>query len=463
MTYISTRGRSPEIGFKDVLLSGLAPDGGLYMPTVWKNFDQADFTAIKSMPFDEVAAKVLGVFAGDDFSASELSALTEAAYKTFSTPDVAPMVQIGKEDFLLELFHGPTLAFKDVAMQILGQLYGYVLNESGRKKTIIGATSGDTGGAAIEAFAGIEQVDVFMLHPEGRISDVQRRIMTTVEANNIINIAVDGSFDDCQRIVKSLFADKALNESHDLGGVNSINWVRLAAQTVYYFTSARRIPGADYVVPTGNFGDIFAGYVAKKMGADIGKLAVAVNQNNIMDRVLKTGDYTPAQTVPTQSPSMDIQVASNFERLIFECEDRDGTVVSEMMTAFEQEKTLALSSTLREKMSQDFVSAFATEEAVSKKLAEIYRDHDMLIDPHTAVGLVANDILRREGQIAGPSITLATAHPAKFPDAVAAATGKTPGLPERYADLFERTEFMMKAANDVDAIARVIKNHNRNA
>lgn len=459
MKYISTRGRSPEIGFKDVLLSGLAPDGGLYMPVTWPVFGESDFAEIKSMPFDKVAAKVLAEFAADAFSLEKLQTLTNAAYKSFSIAEVAPLVQVGDNDFLLELFHGPTLAFKDVAMQILGQLYGDVLAGRGDKKTIIGATSGDTGGAAIEAFAGIENVDVFMLHPEGRISDVQRRIMTTVDAKNIVNVAVDGSFDDCQRIVKTLFADKALNESHDLGGVNSINWVRLAAQTVYYFTAAQRVPGASYVVPTGNFGDIFAGFVAKKMGANIGKLAVAVNENNIMDRVLKTGDYTPSGTVPTQSPSMDIQVASNFERLIFECQNRDGTLVSDMMTSFERDKTLTLSEELQSKMSQDFVSAFATEEAVSEKMAAIYRDHNMLIDPHTAVGLVANDILRRDGKITGMSVTLATAHPAKFPDAVAAATGSKPRLPQRYHDLHDRKEFMLTAANDVNAIATIIRDH----
>jgi len=448
MKYLSTRGHAAPIGFKDVLLSGLASDGGLFMPEYWPTFTAEQQTTFTGLEFADVASRILSAFAGGEIADDDLLRMSSSAYASFEHPDVTPLV-----------LHGPTLAFKDVAMQYLAKLYGHVLGETGQHKTIIGATSGDTGGAAIEAFVGIQGVDVFMLHPEGRISEVQRRIMTTVNADNIVNIAVDGSFDDCQRLVKMLFADESLAAKRDLGGVNSINWVRLAIQAVYYFTTAAKLPGASYVVPTGNFGDIFAGYVAKIMGANIDRLGVAVNENDIMNRVLQSGEYKPATTVPTQSPSMDIQVASNFERLLFETAKRDSILIDGLMGSFERDGVMQVPENLVNIIASDFVSARASEIEVSAKISQMYETHGMLIDPHTAVGLVVNDHLRREGKISGPTVTLATAHPAKFPDAVLAASGKFPQLPAKYSDLLDRSENIVHAPSNSSVIADIILSH----
>lgn len=459
MRYISTRGRAMPIGFNEALLSGLASDGGLFMPERWPTLRADQRSMVSKLEFAEVASIILSPFVDGEIASDDLLQMARDAYASFEHPQVTPLVQISDTDWILELFHGPTLAFKDVAMQFLAKLYGHVLRETGQHKTIIGATSGDTGGAAIEAFAGIRGVDIFMLHPKGRISEVQRRIMTTVDADNVVNIAVDGSFDDCQRIVKTLFTDENVSKRKNLGGVNSINWVRLAIQAVYYFTSAKEIPGASYVVPTGNFGDIFAGYVAKNMGANIDKLAVAVNENDIMDRVLRTGIYLPSATVQTQSPSMDIQVASNFERLLFEKTGRDSAGLNELMRNFEHTGSMDLPANLLSAISDDFISAKANEAAVSVKIAAIFEKHGMLIDPHTAVGLVVNDALRKEGKLTGNVITLATAHPAKFPDAVFAAAGTMPTLPTRYSNLFSLKERQLTAPNDIASIAKIILTH----
>ena len=457
MKYVSTRGRAPAIGFRDALLSGLAPDGGLYLPDAWPRFSPGDADSLGRARFPEAAARTIAPFAAGAFAIDELAAMAERAYAPFDHPDTAPLVALKGEDHLLELFHGPTLAFKDVAMRLLGQLYRAALTKTDQRKTIIGATSGDTGGAAIDAFAGLDQVDVYMLHPKGRISEVQRRIMTTVNAANIVNIAIDGSFDDCQRIVKQAFADEDLAAAHDLGGVNSINWVRLAIQTTYYFTSIAALGReASFVVPTGNFGDVFAGYVAKLMGAPVGRLGVAVNENDIMDRVLKTGEYRPAGVTPTRSPSMDIQVASNFERLIFEASGRDAATVGTLMGDLEREGAMRLPEDVHTKIGRDFVSARASEPDVEAMLKKMYVEQDMLVDPHTAVGLVALETLRARGGVAGPAIVLATAHPAKFPDAVAAATGVRPGLPERFSDLYERSEHIVEAPASLPAVKEIM-------
>lgn len=457
MRYVSTRGRSPDIGFRDAVLTGLAPDGGLYVPASWPQPAANVLSGLADKSFPEAAAAVISKFADGEISEEELLKLARRAFGAFDTPEVAPIVDLGGGDYLLELFHGPTLAFKDVAMRMLAELYGWALEGAAHGKTIIGATSGDTGGAAIHAFAGSARAEVFMLHPRGRISDVQRRMMTSVEAQNIVNIAVEGTFDDCQSIVKALFADERLKSALDLGGVNSINWVRLAVQTVYYFTAAARFDEpVSFVVPTGNFGDVFAGYAAKNMGAPVGRLGVAVNANDIMRRAIATGVYEPSAVRPTSSPSMDIQVASNFERLLFEACGRDAAALRALMQGFEREGRMILPERVRAFIASDFCADRADEPEVAEKIRSFLQSHDMLIDPHTAVGLVVLDKLRGAGEIPGPAVSLSTAHPAKFPEAVAAACGVHPELPARYADLMTHEEKMLVAPADASAVRNII-------
>ena len=460
MKYISTRGRAPAVDFDQAVVSGLAPDGGLYVPEAWPQFSREEIAAMKDAPFAAVAARLLAAFAGLAPDDDAFLPLTEEAFATFDHPDVAPVKEIGEGAYLLELFHGPTLAFKDVAMQALARLYDRVLTKTGGRKTILGATSGDTGGAAIDAFADRETTELFILHPKGRISEVQRRIMTVNPAANIHNIAVEGSFDDCQRIVKTLFGDRDLNAALDLGGVNSINWVRLAVQTVYYFTTALRLGAPDraasYVVPTGNFGDVFAGYAAKRMGLPVGRLAVAVNENDIMHRALSTGLYEPREVRPTNAPSMDIQVASNFERLMFETLDRDAFALTALMSDLADGGAMTLPAPMMAEISRDFVSERADGAEFEAKIRETHEKTGELVDPHTAIGLVAADKLRVQGALDTPIVTLATAHPAKFPDAVEAAAGTRPTLPARYADLHEREERMVDAPADPRAIAEIV-------
>lgn len=458
MKYISTRGAAPEIDFRKAVLTGLASDGGLYVPASWPAPPAEFWTGLRAMSFEDAAAGVLSLFAGATLSKDELAAMARRAYASFDRPEIAPVDEIGDGDFLLELFHGPTLAFKDIAMSMLAQLYDWALADAARGKTIIGATSGDTGGAAIHAFAGSEKAEIFMLHPLGRISEVQRRIMTTATDRNVVNIAVEGSFDDCQRIVKMLFADRDLAAAVDLGGVNSINWVRLAIQTVYYATSGAMFDRPmSYVVPTGNFGDVFAGYVAKKMGAPVARLGVAVNVNDIMRRAIETGVYEPQKTLATTSPSMDIQIASNFERLLFDAFGRDAASLRALMDGFDEAGRMVLPEPVREAISVDFSAARASESAVSAKIDAIYKTRGMMIDPHTAVGLVALDQLREAGDFDGPAICLATAHPAKFPDAVETACGARPQLPERYRDLMKRDERLLTAKADPAEIKNIIR------
>ena len=445
MMYTSTRGAAAPISFLQAIESGLAPDGGLYVPTVWPQLSVEDFQCLSDAPFSDVAADMLAAFAspGEGVTSDSLRPLMREAYATFDHPETAPLRDLGDDLYLLELFHGPTLAFKDVAMQALSRLYPLARRDKPQRKTILCATSGDTGGAAIAAFADAPGVDLFVLHPEGRISDVQRRIMTVNPGANIHNIAIKGSFDDCQSIVKTLFIDPALNDELDLGGVNSINWVRLAAQTSYYVTSIAKLglsSAPAFIVPTGNFGDVFAGYAAKKTGLPVGRFGVAVNENDIMHRVLSTGEYAPAGVRATSSPSMDIQVASNFERLIFEAMGRDGARLASLMDEFAHKKSMTIPGDVRSQIDSDFTSARADDRETAEKIAEIHKRHDILIDPHTAVGLVAADKMRASQAITGPMVVLSTAHPAKFPKAVEAACGVHPGLPERYEDLHSRSE-----------------------
>ena len=458
MRFISTRGLAPAIGFREAVLSGLAPDGGLYVPAVWPQISGDGGAAFRGKSFAQAAAEILAAFAEPELQELELRDMAERAFGAFDTPEVAPLRQIGDEAWLLELFHGPTLAFKDIAMRMLAQLYDWALQRQSRGKTIIGATSGDTGGAAIHAFAGSARAEIFMLHPRGRISAVQRRMMTTIDAPNIVNIAVDGTFDDCQRLVKALFADRELNGRFDLGGVNSINWVRLAVQSVYYFTATAALgERASFVVPTGNFGDVFAGYAASRMGLPVNKFGVAVNTNDIMRRVLRSGEYAPASARATSSPSMDIQVASNFERLLFEAFDRDSAALRRQMEVLERDGRMRLADPMRRRLAEDFVAESADDEEVAAMIKSAHAAKTGLVDPHTAVGLVALEKLRATGEIKGPAVCLATAHPAKFPEAVERASGVTPRLPSRYEDLMTRAERLLPAATDIAAIRDIIE------
>ncbi len=462
MKYVSTRGASPAVDFESALLAGLAPDGGLYMPESWPRFSVEEARAIGSLPYASAAAEILSRFAGESFDKSALARMTTEAYATFTDDRVAPVVPLGGEDYMLELFHGPTLAFKDFAMQILGRLFDAALERRDERLTIIAATSGDTGSAAIEALKSCARVNVVVLHPEGRVSAVQQRMMTSVIAPNVMNIAVKGSFDDCQAIVKTLFADQDFARDVRLSGVNSINWARLAAQTVYYFTSWASVAedgeAVNFVVPTGNFGDVFAGYAAKRMGLPINRLGVAANANDILHRAISRGDYTPGEVRPTASPSMDIQVASNFERLLFEAMDRNADALRAVMEAFAKNKGMTIDPETLAAIREDFISEAVSMDDTLAEIARHFNQTGELIDPHTAVGRAAAIRMRESGALAGKTITLSTAHPAKFPDAVRDATGKTPALPDFYADLFERPEKMEHAPADPQAVKTLVRN-----
>jgi threonine synthase len=460
MDYVSTRGGAARAGFEDALLAGLAPDGGLYMPQRWPRLSPAAVAAFKGKPYAEVAAQVMSLFAGEAFSHAELGDMAEAAYGVFDHPDIAPLRRIGEEDWILELFHGPTLAFKDFAMQILARMFAAALERRNERRVIIVATSGDTGAAAIEALKTCPRVDIVVLHPKGRVSDVQRRMMTCVDAPNVLNIAVEGSFDDCQAIVKALFADSAFVKDVGLSGVNSINWARLAAQTVYYFTAAAAVAaegeGVSFAVPTGNFGDVFAGFAAKKMGLPVARLAVATNANDILHRALAAGDYSTAEVVSTSAPAMDIQIASNFERLLFETLDRDAAELRQCMETFAAKRALRLSENMRLRIAADFVSCAVSEAETLAEMKRHYEETGDLIDPHTAVGRHAARVLREAGALSGKIVTLAAAHPAKFPEAVTRATGVRPALPAVHADLYKRQEFFETAPAQTAAVKALI-------
>jgi threonine synthase len=457
--YISTRGGVAACGFEAALFGGLAGDGGLYVPDAWPRIERDEIEALQGSPYQEVAARVLAPFVGDDLSEAELSDLIEKAYASFDHAAVAPLRQLGPNEWLLELFHGPTLAFKDVAMQLLGRLFESFLSRGRRPITIVGATSGDTGAAAIEAFAGREGVTVVILHPHGRISEIQRRQMTTVAANNVHNLAIEGTFDDCQALLKALLADAALRKKLNLAAVNSINWGRIMAQAVYYVTAALAL-GAPwrrlaFAVPTGNFGDVYAGYVAHRMGLPLAQLIVATNRNDILARFFETGVYRAGEVVPTTSPSMDIQVASNFERLLFDLCGRDGAAVAGLMAEFQAERSLRVSGDALGRARELFDAARIDEAEVGATMADVLRTTGIVIDPHTAVGVAAGRRCRQSPKI--PLVALATAHPAKFPDAVRAATGVTPALPERLADLGRRAERCLLLPNDLAAVRRQIE------
>jgi threonine synthase len=441
MRYQSTRGTAPMLGFREVTLAGLASDGGLYVPESWPQFSRDDIAAMAGLSYVETAVRVMLPFVGEDLSEDELRELCTQAYGRFSHAAVTPLVQLDHRHWLLELFHGPTLAFKDVALQLLGLLFEKFLTGTSDHLTIVGATSGDTGSAAIDAVAGRHGVDIFMLHPKGRVSDVQRRQMTTVLAPNVHNIALDDtSFDDAQALVKAMFNDAAFAGRFRLSAVNSINWARLMAQIVYYFYAAVRLGAPTrkvaFAVPTGNFGDVFAGYAAARMGLPIERLIVATNVNDILHRALSSGDYSTGTVTPTAAPSMDIQVSSNFERLLFDAGGRDGAALAAQMRGFESTRAMRLTNAQQTEAARLFASDRIDPAGMAQAMLWASETGET-IDPHTAIGLAA---ARRADTGDAPVVTLATAHPAKFPDAVERATGSRPILPARIGDLFDREE-----------------------
>ncbi len=454
MDYISTRGAAPTLDFRAATLAGLASDGGLYLPAHWPQMSVEDIRALAGLDYAETAVRVMRPFVAGVLTEDELRQLCRAAYGSFSHDAVTPLVQLDHRHWLLELFHGPTLAFKDVALQLLGQLFEKFLSGGDTDITIVGATSGDTGSAAIEAVAGREHIQIFMLHPEGRVSDVQRRQMTTVLAPNVHNIAIDGSFDDAQAMVKRLFGDEEARGQLTLSAVNSINWARLMAQVVYYFYAAVRLGGPDrpiaFSVPTGNFGDVFAGYVAAQMGLPIARLVVATNVNDILHRALTNGDYSAGTVTATATPSMDIQVSSNFERLLFDLSGRDGAAITSMMGEFDRNRAMTIPADMLAGARGLFSSARIDGDAMALALRWAQEHGGQIIDPHSAVGLAAARALEIDADI--PVVTLATAHPAKFREAVERATGVRPPLPARLGNLFEREERFTKLPGDYDAV-----------
>jgi threonine synthase len=452
MKYISTRGNAPSLCFEEAMLTGLARDGGLYVPAEIPQMVPGDIAALAGLGYEEVAFRVMRPFIGNSFTDAALGDCIMRAYGGFRHAARAPLVQLDSGHFLLELFHGPTLAFKDFAMQLIGQLFQDALKRRGERVTIVGATSGDTGSAAIEAFRGLDNVDVFILYPHGRVSEVQRRQMSTPDDTNVHALAMDGDFDDCQARLKDMFNDFEFRDAVKLAGVNSINWARVLAQVVYYFSSAVSLGApqrqVDFTVPTGNFGDIFAGYIAKRMGLPIGQLVVATNQNDILHRCLRGQGYHKGPTHPSISPSMDIQVSSNFERVLFDAYDRDGAAVAQLMQELGT-GGFDVSQGALQRLQELFTSGRASEQETLATIASTLKASGELLCPHSAVAVkVANE--RRTG--ANPMITLATAHPAKFPAAVEQASGIHPPLPPHMSDLYERPERITRIANDLGAL-----------
>ena len=457
MRYVSTRGAAPDLSFEEAMLTGLARDGGLYVPAEVPVMARGDIAALAGLSYEEVAFRVMRPFIGDAFTDEEFADIIARAYAGFGHAARAPLVQLAPNHFLLELFHGPTLAFKDFAMQLIGQLFQASLSRSGKRVTIVGATSGDTGSAAMEAFRGLDNVDVFILFPHGRVSDVQRCQMTTVSEANAHALALTGDFDDCQARLKDMFNDHAFRDEVHLAGVNSINWARVLAQVVYYFTAAVSLGAphraVSFTVPTGNFGDIFAGYIAKRMGLPIVRLVIATNQNDILHRALSGGAYETHGVTPSISPSMDIQVSSNFERALFDVYDRDGGAVAQLMDELKGQGGFKISQGALERLRGLFASGRCSEEETLAMITRANAEMGELLCPHSAVGVhVAQDHLGNT-----PMITLATAHPAKFPDAVERASAIRPGLPTRMADLFERPERVTRVENDLAQLEALVR------
>ncbi|HEY0835550.1 MAG TPA: threonine synthase [Azospirillum sp.] len=459
MRYISTRGAAPALGFEDVLLTGLARDGGLYVPESWPQVSADDIRALRGLPYSEVAVRVMLPFLGGAIPEPEFRALVEDAYATFDHRAVTPLVQLDQRTWVLELFHGPTLAFKDVALQLLGRLFDHVLAKRGERVTIVGATSGDTGSAAIEACRDRHNVDIFILHPKGRTSEVQRRQMTSVLSSNVHNIALEGTFDDCQDMVKAMFADTDFRDRLNLSAVNSINWARIMAQIVYYFVAAVALGAPDrkvaFVVPTGNFGNVYAAYAARSMGLPVETLVVGSNSNDILARFFDSGTMAMVPVVPTLSPSMDIQISSNFERLLFDLHGRDGSRVEETMRRFRAEGRFSVTDAQLAEALSLFAGFRVDEDATMATIADTWRrTGGYTVDPHTAVGVATAQAAARAAKLPADTaaVVLATAHPAKFPDAVEKATGRRPVLPPRLSDLYEREEKLSVLPNDIATV-----------
>ena len=446
MKYVSTRGAAPVLGFADVVLAGLATDGGLYVPQTWPTLG-----AVTTGPYSELAASVFAPYVGEDIDNATMFRLCEEAYSTFRHPDVVPIVPLETGHHLMELFHGPTLAFKDVALQLLGRLFDHILTQRNEKVTIVGATSGDTGSAAIDGVKNCKNIDIVILYPQGRVSDVQRKQMTTVDSPNVRTVAIDGTFDDCQDLVKAMFNDATFREQHNLSAVNSINWARVMAQVVYYFEATRKMGGPiDITVPTGNFGNVLSGWIAKQMGAPIRRLLVASNENDILTRFFNSQSMDVTGVHPTLSPSMDIQVSSNFERLLFEMNNRDGAVTAAQLGRFRDRGSLVVEPDQYEQwIAPTFRAGSVSDHDTLSTMRSVYEHSGMLLDPHTAVGV---KVAREYAEDGIPMLTMATAHPAKFPDAVERATGERPALPPHLANLFDLPEHTSALPNDLAAV-----------
>jgi threonine synthase len=458
LRYVSTRGRAFELGFADVLLEGLAADGGLYVPASWPALPPPE-SLDAAATYTEVAQQVIAPFVGDDITPADLARMCEEAYAAFRHPAVVPLVQIDHRQWLAELFHGPTLAFKDVALQLVGRFFDHVLGQRGEHVTIVGATSGDTGSAAIEAVHRCAHLDIVILYPAGGPSEVQRRQMTTVDSPNVRAVAVEGTFDDCQDLVKAMFNDAPFRERMRLSAVNSINWARVVAQVVYYVTTARALGGpVTACVPTGNFGNVFAGWVARRMGAPIADFVIASNENDILTRFVNDGDMSIAAVVPTLSPSMDIQVSSNFERMLWVMNDGDGPRTGEQLVRFRESGVLTVPPAVRDRwIAGTFRAARSTDDEVLAEIRRLHAETGLFVDPHTATGTIAARRLAGEH----PVVTMATAHPAKFPDAVERATGIRPALPDHLADLFERPEHTETIPNDLAVVEDYVARFSR--
>lgn len=459
MKYVSTRGQAPQLGFCDAMLTGLARDGGLYLPDDWPQFSASEIRQMRGLNYSALASRLLSPFVGGEIEQGAFDAMVNEAYAKFDHPAVCPLVQTGSNEFILELFHGPTLAFKDVAMQLLSRLMDHVLADRGQRATIAGATSGDTGGAAIEAFAGRERTDIFILFPDGKVSTVQQRQMTTSGAANVHALSIDGNFDDCQALVKAMFNDQSFRDRVGLSGVNSINWARIMAQIVYYFSSALSLGAPDrpvsFTVPTGNFGDILAGYAAKRMGLPVDQLVIATNDNDILARTMETGRYETRDVIETTSPSMDIQVSSNFERLLFEASGRDSSTIVRLMDGLKQSGSFTLDETMLSAIRSDFSAGRSQMAETAAMIQSLKSSTGYLADPHTASGVK----VAREHSGDAPMVILATAHPAKFPDAVEAASGIVPALPAHLLGMMTAEENFSTLPSDLKMVEDYIERH----
>ena len=464
MLYVSTRGAAPSLDFEHVLLSGLAQDGGLYVPKNWPKFTKDDLEKFRDLSYSDLAFQIIKPFVGQTIQDTNLKGILSEVYSSFSHPEVAPLKSLTPNLYLLELFYGPTLAFKDFALQVLGRLFDYFLSKRGERVTIIGATSGDTGSAAIEACRGRDTIDIFILHPKGRVSDIQRRQMTTVTDSNVFNIGIEGTFDDCQDLVKSMFSDQRFCKEQNLSAVNSINWARIMVQIVYYFFAALKLGSPNrlvsFSVPTGNFGNICAGYVAFKMGLPIHRLILGTNSNDILVRFFETGELIIQPVVPTLSPAMDIQISSNFERVLFDLSGCDGSSVKAAMQIFRNQGKMRPTTQIFEKACRLFLASRLDDQGIKKQIDKIYRNYNLIIDPHTATGIHAAEAFMSEDNT--PMVALGTAHPSKFPEAVEEAIGVRPSLPAALSSLMERSEKVTYLPNNLSQVKKFIRQHSQN-